>query len=221
MLRALLAPENAGDTWTQSHLHTHVGDLPRPHDPVTPPSLGLVNKVVRELVDEAFLEKTERGLKVCDALGLLNAWKSAYRCDHPRADFFTLLKGPRLRAALGQLESVTGGHAAYAVFSAAERQVPQVRQPKVWLYVAGRYLPELRSLAEAKEVESGGNLVVLTPNDDGVFYLQHGQDADLSVTNPIQTYLDLCYAGERGEEAAEAIFNVLLKPRWGEGGMLK
>jgi hypothetical protein len=35
-----------------------------------------------------------------------------------------------------------------------------------------------------------------------------------SCTNVVQTYVDLCYCGGRGEEAAEALLNQRLKPGW-------
>jgi hypothetical protein len=89
-----------------------------------------------------------------------------------------------------------------------------VRQQKAWVYVAARYQAEFLKLAEAKPVDSGSNLVVLNPNDDGVFYLQEGNVGEFVSTNPIQTYLDLSKAGGRGEEAAESILELKLKLAW-------
>ena len=220
IIRILLDPENAHREWSQLDLNLHVGDLKNPEG-LTPPSLGLVNKVVRKLIDGAFLTETERGVKVADAASLLKAWTDVYRFDHQQFSYFTLLKGPALRSALAQLESVSGGHAAYASFSAAERLAPSVRQPKTWLYVADRHLNDFARLAEAKVVDSGANLTVLLPRDDGVFYGQRGGSGDLAWTGPVQTYVDLRHSGGRGEEAAEAILEMQLKPAWLQGGILK
>ena len=63
-------------------------------------------------------------------------------------------------------------------------------------------------------MESGENLVVLIPDDDGVFYLQEGGAGRLACTNAVQTYVDLCHCGSRGEEAAEALLEQNLKPSW-------
>jgi hypothetical protein len=100
-------------------------------------SLGLVNKVVRHLRDEAFIEMREDGgFQLRDPLKLLFAWRDLYRFDrHERRGYFTLLKGKKLQDALAGLDLRTGGFAAYAAFSAAEFQAPHVRQPKTWLYV--------------------------------------------------------------------------------------
>lgn len=72
-------------------------------------------------------------------------------------------------------------------------------------------------MAEAKLVDSGENLVVLIPEDSGVFYPQEGGamgEQRLSCTNPVQTYVDLFHCGGRGEEAAEALLDQNLKRAW-------
>jgi hypothetical protein len=128
-----------------------------------------------------------------------------------------------LQEALAKLEALTGGHAAYAAFSAADFQAPHVRQPKTWLYVAADWEDKFREVAEAKLVDSGENLVVLIPEDDGVFYLGDGGtmgEQRLSCTNPVQTYVDLFQCGGRGEEAAEALLEQNLKRAWKARGLL-
>jgi len=170
------------------------------------PSLGLVNKVVRYLRDEAFIEETaDDGFRLRDPVKLLFAWRDAYRFErHERRGYFTLLQGKKLREALAQLGSETGGYAAYASFSAADLQAPHVRQPKTWLYVRENEVSKFEEQVEAKRVDSGENLVVLIPDDDGVFYLGDGGtmgDNRMSCTNAVQTYVDLYHSGGRGEES--------------------
>ena len=216
VIRALLAPENANrPVWTQRAMQVET------HPSV---SLGLVNKVVRHLRDEAFIEDSEDGgFRLRDPLKLLFAWRDAYRFDrHERRGYFTLLQGKALREALASLGSRTGGFAAYAAFSAAEFQAPHVRQPKTWMYVREQEVSKFEKLAEAKRVESGENLVVLIPDDDGIFYLgDRGTMGDhrMSCTNAVQTYVDLYHCGGRGKEAAEALLNQRLKPEWKHRGL--
>lgn len=216
VIRALLLPVHAGMRWTQRHMEGHFGEL---DTPIPEPSLGLVNKVVRHLRDEAFIEGTEDGgFRLRDPLNLLFAWRDAYRFErHERRNYFTLLQGRKLRDALARLGSRSGGFAVYAAFSAAEFQAPHVRQPKTWLYVREQEVFKFEQLIEAKQVDSGENLVVLIPDDDGVFYLSDGGpmgDNRMSCTNAVQTYVDLYHSGGRGEEAAEALLNQRLKPEW-------
>ena len=221
VIRALLATENAGNRWTQRSMENHFGQL---DTPVPEPSLGLVNKIVRHLRDEAFIEVfPDGGFRLRDPVKLLFAWKDAYRFDrHERRNYFTLLQGKRLHDALANLELEAGGFAVYAAFSAADFQAPHVRQPKTWIYVSGDYIERLEEILEAKRVESGDNVVVMIPEDAGVFYLGDGGTAGehrMACTNPVQTYVDLFHCGGRGKEAAEALLEQKLKPEWRQQGL--
>ena len=222
VIRALLAPENAGVRWTQRSMESHFGNL---KTPVPLPSLGLVNKVVRHLREEAFIAVLpDGGFQLRDPLKLLFAWRDVYRFDrHQRRDYFTLLQGNRLRDALYKLDLKAGGFAAYAAFSAADVQAPHVRQPKTWLYVDEEYIKSFEELTESKRVESGENLILLIPDDSGVFYSPDGGsvgDGRMGSTNPVQTYVDLSHCGGRGEEAAGAILEQMLKPEWSHHKLL-
>ena len=62
-----------------------------------------------------------------------------------------------------------------------------------------------------KPMTSGGNVRIISPYDDGVYYgtrTIRGQ----SVASPIQCYLDLKDEKARGEEAAEAMLEQVIKP---------
>jgi hypothetical protein len=214
VIRVLLAPENAGFRWTQRRMQVEC--LPNV-------SLGLVNKVVRHLSDEAFIEECDDGgFKLRDPLRLLFAWRAAYRFDrHQRCGYFTLLKGNELRNALARLSAQTS-FAVYAAFSAADFQAPHVRQPKTWLYVRESEVPKFAKLARAKPVESGENVIVLIPDDEGVFSFPDGGrsgESRMRCTNAVQTYVDLYHVGGRGEEAAEALLEQRLKPQWKDKGL--
>lgn len=222
VIRALLAPENAGKRWTQRDMEAHFGEL---RIRIPKPSLGLVNKVVQHLRDEAFIEVSgDGGFRLRDPLKLLFAWRDAYRFDRQeRRGYFSLLRGQRLQDALYKLELEAGGFAAYAVFSAADVQAPHVRQAKTWIYVGQDYFPRFKALTEAKAVDTGENLVLLIPDDDGVFYMREGGyvgDMRLACTNAVQTYVDLSHSGGRGKEAAEALLEQRLKPEWNRSGLL-
>ena len=210
VLRALLALDNLGKRWTQRELQLS-------SEPLV--SLGLVNKIVRRLFDDAYLEGLpDRGFRVREYSRLLFAWRDAYRFDrHERRDYFTLIRGKALQNALSQFEAKSHVAVAYAAFSAAEFQAPHVRQPRTWLFVGAREIPLFQRLLEAKEVDSGENIVVLIPNDDGVFYKLDRTSAgqpNMACTNLVQTYIDLSHCGGRGEEAAEALFEQRLNSDW-------
>jgi len=219
IVRVLLAPESAGMSWTQRQLvefmDTQPGELPGA-------SIGLVNKVVKYLRDEQYIEEGPRGgFKLRDPIGLLTAWRKAYRFDRNRRQgYFTLLQGDRLHQALKRLASRTERKAAYAVFSAAALQAPNVRQPKTWLYLRPEFEGLFAEAVDAKPVDSGENLVVLFPADNHVFFQSDDEREGLACTNPVQTCIDLYSAGGRGEEAAQAVLEQKLKPAWHKAGLL-
>ena len=212
VVRALLSPVFVGMTWTQRSLQINC----RPQV-----SLGLVNKMVRHLQEEKYLEMVPDGFRVADPLKLLVAWREAYRFDqHERLGFFTLLQGSKLHEALAWLGHDFENHVAYAAFSAAEFQAPHVRQPKTWLYVSGHLVEEFPAKLGVKKVESGENLVVLVPSDSGVFFTPEVPVTEdrLPCTNEVQTYVDLWHCGGRGQEAAEALLEQRIKPLWRDAG---
>lgn len=213
IIRALLAPENVGRRWTQRDMVNHFTEVV---PPIPAPSLALVNKIVQYLRDQAFLEQLpNRGFRVRDYEGLLQAWCDVYRFNrHARRRYFTLLQGHLLQEKLRSLDPKGQGRLAYAAFSAAEFQAAHVRQPRTWLYADLKLEDELQSVLETKTVDSGENLIVLIPDDASVFYRLELAPTRLACTNPIQTYVDLVHAGGRGSEAAEALLLQRLKPVW-------
>jgi len=218
VVRVLVSPGHAGRSWKHRDLQRDTCWPKIPEDAQV--SIGLVNKVVRHLLDQGFVEDAgDRGIRVRDPAGLLAAWRAAYRFDrHERRSYFTLLKGDALRAALYKVALGAADAAIYAAFSAAERQAPHVRQPKTWVYVRAPYVDALTRSTEAKEVESGENLVVLVPEDCGVF-LSFEADSfvggqTIGCTDPVQTYVDLFHCGGRGEEAAQALLEQRILPAW-------
>lgn len=101
---------------------------------------------------------------------------------------------------------------ALAGFSAASRLAPSVRYQRVMAYVSER-IDEVAERVGLRPVASGPNVTLFEPYDEGV--LAGSRDVDgISVTSPVQTYLDLREFRGRGEEAAEAIFREVIKPGW-------
>ncbi|MDZ4814651.1 MAG: type IV toxin-antitoxin system AbiEi family antitoxin [Verrucomicrobiota bacterium] len=211
VLRALLAPDNLGNSWTQRDLQAHC---------VPGVSLALVNKVVQQLREEGFLvDGTTRRFGLKQPEKLLTLWRDQYRFDrHERRNCFTLLSGNQLKArfleVVKKMNSLSGGHALMCSFSAADFLAPYVRQSKEWVFLHSKYADMFIQKLDGKLVSSGENVVILIPEDDGVFYLGQELGAGANVTNPIQTYLDLWHSGSRGQEAAQALLDQILKPIW-------
>ena len=74
-------------------------------------------------------------------------------------------------------------------------------------------IEKIRMVLEIKPVESGANVTILKPYDEGVFYGTNEIDGS-KVVSPIQVYLDLRSLRGRGEEAAAALLERVIKKIW-------
>ena len=72
---------------------------------------------------------------------------------------------------------------------------------------------QLTDLFEFKEVGSGANVTLFAPYDEGVYYGVSTQEGS-RIVSPVQLYLDLIGFKGRGEEAANAILEEVIKPLW-------
>lgn len=210
VIRSLLTNEDLGQKWTQRGLK----------DACSPGvSLGLVNKVVRYLKDQAYLADDEsgHGFKLHDPLGLLREWSQNYHFkSHIRHDYFSLERPSKLREKLVELLHAKEAHCALAVFSAAAEQAAHVRgELKLWLYMDDTFRRNFEKITESKKVDSGADVIVLVPQDPGVFAGKQWVAHDgMPMTHPVQTYVDLIQAGGRGQEGAEALLEQKIKPVW-------
>lgn len=208
VIRALLKPEHNVLSWSSQR------DLQSQTKPGV--SLGLINKVVSHLRSEGHLvDEPNEGFRVTDKAKLLAAWRDDYRFDRiPKVEWFTLLKGQEIEAALRKINNGNATRIAWAAFSAADRQAPMVRQLKYWLMASDDHIDWAVDELKAKPVGTGANLVLLTAPDSG--YLDGIQEEDQAgpCTHPLQTYVDTWHAGTRGQEAANAVLERRLKPSW-------
>ncbi|NOZ77956.1 MAG: hypothetical protein GXP48_02005 [Acidobacteria bacterium] len=203
VLRALLDPGLQGRRWT-------IRKLAGAAFPGV--SVGQAHKVVQLLEERAFLRREENGLVVVDQQKLLEEWSANYRFGRNRATRYYSPLSQRqlyerfLDVANHDPEGGIGG--ALASFSAGEVLAPAVRQHRFFLYWTGYREPLVERL-NLKRVDSGDNVVVYEPYDEGVLY--RPRQVDAPVTCPVQTYLDLRASAARGEEAAQAVYDKWLK----------
>lgn len=218
VVRALLSPVHASMQWTQRSLQAATAQsLPD----IQPVSLGLVNKVIARLRDDAFVTTNRGEFHLTDPESLLKTWAAIDHNDHHKQlPYFTLMNQEQFSAALEQAQRELGPWCIRASFSAAEHQAPHVRQPRHWLHLRPSGLQVLERLTKAKRVDSGENLTVYVSKDPGVFQRwTAGDDRELPCTDPVQTYVDLLRHPGRGAEAAQAIKDQLLLPAWQAAGI--
>lgn len=166
-------------------------------------SVGHVSTIGTELKDRDWVEQTDNGLLLANPDGLLDAWAADYELPPGREQtFYTHFHGKALDEAL---TSVLDGPNRLILrsYSAAERFAPFARNQNRYLYADERALQQLIRDAKLSTADKGGNVIVIVPDEDGVFDDAVEPMPGITCTSPVQTYLDLQHSGERGREAAE------------------
>jgi hypothetical protein len=177
-------------------------------------SVGLVSKVKQALVHESYAVVRERLLYLKQPLDLLIAWARNYPGPATQRQFYMRGETEAVESRIAAWCGESNIEYALARFSAAKRHAPEVRYSVASLYVSSEVLgphllESLRVDCGAREVESGANLVLLTPFDKSVFV--RCLLSPERTTSPLQTYLDLQSMAGRGSEAAEAVFEKHLR----------
>ena len=169
-------------------------------------SLGHVSNVRAGLLDREWAHITEEGLLLTAPDELLNAWRDDYTAPAgERMRFYTPLHGRAFEeAALSALDDQgIQGHAAFASFSAAHWLAPYGRTGTHYFFSDSIGLGRLQSALKLSPATKGENVHITIVKDDGLLADTVELEQGAVCTSPIQTYLDLSIAGERGEEAAE------------------
>ena len=176
-------------------------------------SLGLVAKAKAALLDGEYAREAPGGLTLADPDGLLDAWLAADR-RRPKPRGFYALDGvaDAERRVTGAARAL-GARAALTSFSGAERVAPHVRYSHASVLVEANALEEVAERAGLQPVETGPNVRLHEPRDDGAFY--GVQDVDgLPIAHPVQLALDLARERGRGEEALDHLRRHALTPIW-------
>jgi len=176
-------------------------------------SLGQIANVKQALKDREWIEESPSGFNLSAPDELLADWAVNYFFRKNTINTFYAMDGTtgveqRIADACRKL----GVRYALTSFSGAARLAPNVRYKRSDIYVAD----QIEAVAEAtdlKPVETGSNVRLLAPYDEGVFYNANEMDG-LRVASPVQVYLDVLSQRGRGEEAAESILKEVIKKSW-------
>lgn len=169
-------------------------------------SLGHVSNVRAGLLDREWASASDDGLVLSAPDALLDAWRDSYAPPSgERLGFYTPLHGSALvdaaRNALGTQDG--RGHAAFASFSAAQWLAPYGRTGTHYFFADAQGLSKLQAALNLAPASKGENVAVTVPKDLGLLTDTVEPAPGVICTSPIQTYLDLSIAGERGAEAAQ------------------
>lgn len=178
-------------------------------------SLGQVSNVRRALLDREWATVTEEGLALKDPDALLDAWSEAYAgLGGKKNSYYTTLHGKGLEDAFLELfrDQRDRPGVLLASFTAAKWLAPYGRIATHNLLSQPAELEHLHQTLALQPAVNGANIVVTMPAHEGVFLDAVHPSPGIVCTSPVQTFLDLSAAGERGKEAAEHLRSKLL--RW-------
>jgi len=168
-------------------------------------SLGQTYNVSEKLAAEGFGQKSARsGVKLTDPAGLLDTWRQEYDIAalNEIHSFHSSERDPaRVMAEVKQAAEKLGGKYAFTLHAGASLVAPYVRFNDVHLYVESNPQAWTDALG-LHTVEFGGNVHLLQPYDEGVFYHLRSPQR-MAVIGNIQLYLDLYKYPARGREQAE------------------
>ncbi len=169
-------------------------------------SLGHVSNVRTGLIDREWARASDDGLVLSAPDALLDAWRDSYAAPPgERLRFYTPLHGSALedaaRSALCADDAP--GRAAFASFSAAQWLSPYGRTGTHYFFADDEGLRKLQTALKLTPTAKGENVVVTVPKDLEVLADTVEPAPGAVCTSPLQTYLDLSIAGERGAEAAD------------------
>ena len=166
---------------------------------------GHTYRVVKTLLRMGLCRKTEANRVVVANVGeLLTRWASYY-------DFALLNKmnayyslDEDLDGFVRKLSAVDERDLRYALTlqAGAALVAPFVRPVNIHLYVEPETLGEWQKLLSLQLTELGGNVFLVEPYDEGVFYKVQ-RLREVCVVSNVQLYVDLYNYPARGREAAE------------------
>ena len=200
VLRVLLSkPEK---TWKMKALANEAGV-----------SLGQVANVKKLLNDREWIQTDRSGFSLVTPEQLLNEWAENYTYRKSGiCNLYSLKSVPEIEVSIAEVCRQRKLNYALTGFSGAARLAPAVRYQRVFVYIDEAEKDVVEQM-NFKEVQSGANVSILTPYDEGVFYgvLEVG---GVKIASPIQIYLDLMGFRGRGEEAARVLFKQTIRPKW-------
>ncbi|MFO8036079.1 MAG: type IV toxin-antitoxin system AbiEi family antitoxin [Anaerolineales bacterium] len=176
-------------------------------------SLGLVSNVKGYLEDQEWLDADSIGFRLMKPFDLLEFWSENYSYQQNDVmEYYSLQDTSEIEAQFGRVCNHVNVRYGLTGFSGGSRYAAAVRYNRVMTYIEDR-IEEIASIMELKKVDSGANVIILNPYDEGVFYFSQEKGGNI-VVSPLQTYLDLKSVRGRGEEAAQAVFEQVIRKLW-------
>lgn len=186
----------------------------------TSASIGQIYKVIEKLIGEELVKRDDEDkIILVNPKVLLEEWKKVYPEYEQLKRSFYNFKVTSIEATPSFIEAVNKENIKYALgfFTGAYFIAPFITGVnKIQAYVeSSDNIETLKKELGMEEVESGGNVELYVPYDQGVFYkpqvIDNKQFGKISVVSNVQLYMDLFSNPARGAEQAEHLRQLKLK----------
>jgi hypothetical protein len=176
-------------------------------------SIGLASRIKNQLEQREWVLSGASGVRLTQPEAMLEAWASAYSYKQSRVlQYYTLDEIGEAETSVAEWCRESGVDYALTGFSGARLLAPRVRYNRATIYVSAR-IDDAAGGARLKPVDTGANILLLQPFDEGV-YAGAETRYGLRTVSAVQLYLDLRSMPGRGEEAAQEILERELRPSW-------
>jgi hypothetical protein len=177
-------------------------------------SLGSTANVKKLLMDREWISIDDDGFEIREAEKLLQEWSENYSFQKNNvSNYYSMDDLNEIERKFAKTCKKRKIKYAFTGFSGAARMLLAGRYTKPMIYINKNELNTLIPDLEFKEVDSGANIMILNPYDEGVLYKTELIENSV-VASPIQIYLDLKGFRGRGAETADLIFNQIIKSIW-------
>ena len=176
-------------------------------------SIGMITHIRRRLEEEEWVDTYKVGFSLSNPDALLRDWVNHYDFKkHERFDFYTMTPLPEAEIRINHICKEANIKSALTGFSAANHLAPIVKGQKLTNFI-NRDIAVVANEVGLKLVNSGANVSLFKPYDEGVFWNRY-RSQGVQISTPIQVYLDLKQMPGRGDEAAEFLFTEVIQKRW-------
>lgn len=184
-------------------------------------SLGMTSYVTSSVIRMGLASRDKSNyLILADPHRLLRQWAASYNYTflNQFSEYYTFdNEFESFLSRFGKLSKPQRSKYAITLHAAAWLVAPYVRPVDFHIYIhPSMSRKEIALFAEALNLspaEKSGNVKLVTPYDDGVFYGSR-EIRQVRIVSSVQLYVDLFNYPGRGEEAAEKVFDQLTK-EWG------
>ena len=172
-----------------------------------------VSNVRKLLLEREWIQDQKRGIKLTEPLQLLASWLANYESNRNTVyEFYDMGSAGEIETAIADICHQRETRYAFTGLSGASRYAPFTTYKTVTVYMDNVNANNLGDLP-FKPVTSGANVRIVSPYDEGVYYGTRTIGGQ-TVASAIQCYLDLKNEKTRGEEAAAALLEQVIKPSW-------